>query len=524
MNIPKRLLFSVLFPNPIEAISDISKDIKSIFAGPAIVQEQSTSTLGNFTIYKSACISSDWTEFDYLCFQENPQPDGSCTYVEANGTAHTITADRAQAFMEKTHEHATIMCGMIDRLKEAGLMGDGPVNNDWFTEELNNLLTVLHSESSIPLSLQYPFVREETNSFLALSGIPKADGSWVNINVETGTLCTIDADYAQAFMEKTHEHATIMCGMIDSRKEAGLWECGVDVISTDVYHNISQDLSPAFSPSVANKPTSLFKKTDDLSADVLACLTQPKFIQSFFSDLDITINGSSLRDEILHIQPFDESRYCKLILENHKYSLAELYDTRNEEADKRAASAFKIGIIPAVCFLNPLFPFFLSNQARINSPKGTRLEELIPDPYLLFLEDRHSFLSMTQAGTPMPRLRRLILHPVASSHSMFLRVIPSLITHDCVIPLQAFKCSGNYLLRPISAGIDPNQKNYNSIKMHRKYYHLRADGGYVDTGKRISVTGRDVDCQRFKLFKYSSDTRELEYYYIDYQTEPSHVF
>jgi hypothetical protein len=27
------------------------------------------------------------------------------------------------AFMEKTHEHATIMCQMLDRLKESGVVG-----------------------------------------------------------------------------------------------------------------------------------------------------------------------------------------------------------------------------------------------------------------------------------------------------------------------------------------------------------------------------------------------------------------
>jgi hypothetical protein len=35
---------------------------------------------------------------------------------------HTISAERAKAFMEKTHEHATIMCQMLDRLKEAGAL------------------------------------------------------------------------------------------------------------------------------------------------------------------------------------------------------------------------------------------------------------------------------------------------------------------------------------------------------------------------------------------------------------------
>ena len=64
-----------------------------------------------------------------LALQGKPQPDGSWSYVDTNGTIHTITADRAQAFMEKTHEHATIMCNMIDRLKEACLMIESQENN-----------------------------------------------------------------------------------------------------------------------------------------------------------------------------------------------------------------------------------------------------------------------------------------------------------------------------------------------------------------------------------------------------------
>ena len=59
-----------------------------------------------------------------LALQGQPQPDGSWAYVEANGTVHTISAARAQAFMDKTHEHATIMCQMLDRLKEKGMVGE----------------------------------------------------------------------------------------------------------------------------------------------------------------------------------------------------------------------------------------------------------------------------------------------------------------------------------------------------------------------------------------------------------------
>ncbi len=57
-----------------------------------------------------------------LALQGDPQPDGSWRYVEPSGRIHTMSAERAKMFMEQTHAHATIMCGMLDRLKESGLM------------------------------------------------------------------------------------------------------------------------------------------------------------------------------------------------------------------------------------------------------------------------------------------------------------------------------------------------------------------------------------------------------------------
>lgn len=58
-----------------------------------------------------------------LALQGDPQPDGSWKYVEANGTVHTITADRANNFMKTTSDHATLMCQMLDRLQQAGITG-----------------------------------------------------------------------------------------------------------------------------------------------------------------------------------------------------------------------------------------------------------------------------------------------------------------------------------------------------------------------------------------------------------------
>jgi hypothetical protein len=56
-----------------------------------------------------------------LALQGEPMPNGSWRYVAANGRVHTISAERAKEFMETTHRHATVMVGMLDRLKEAGV-------------------------------------------------------------------------------------------------------------------------------------------------------------------------------------------------------------------------------------------------------------------------------------------------------------------------------------------------------------------------------------------------------------------
>ena len=57
-----------------------------------------------------------------LALQGSPNPDGSWSYTEANGRVHTISAERAKAFMDHTHESATLMCAMLDKLREAGVL------------------------------------------------------------------------------------------------------------------------------------------------------------------------------------------------------------------------------------------------------------------------------------------------------------------------------------------------------------------------------------------------------------------
>jgi hypothetical protein len=59
-----------------------------------------------------------------LALQGNPCPDGSWSYTEPNGRVHTITAERAKAFMHATQESASLMVDMLDKLREAGVLDD----------------------------------------------------------------------------------------------------------------------------------------------------------------------------------------------------------------------------------------------------------------------------------------------------------------------------------------------------------------------------------------------------------------
>ena len=90
--------------------------------------------------------------------------------------------------------------------------------------------------------------------------------------------------------------------------------------------------------------------------------------------------------------------------------------------------------------------------------------------------------------------------------------------------MQLFSFNDTNFYRPIAAGIEASQPNYNAAKLWRNYYHLRGDGASIDTGFKLNVVGAEIDNHKYKLYKFKSESRDLEYLYIDYQTDPSHVF
>lgn len=297
--------------------------------------------------------------------------------------------------------------------------------------------------------------------------------------------------------------------------------------SVSIYTDIQSGELPKLIPSKAEVPVGLQYVPEGIEGLKFCLANSNTAIQSFFNVLPVVgLAGNEvyLNDDSMLVSPFDESLYCQIVKENHKYSLAELYDQRAEEVEKRGQRFKKWGTLGGIFLLSPLLPFIAYNQGKASAPRGSRLEELIPDPQLQFLQDRNSFLAMTQASGVLPRLRRMIFHKVSGTNGTYYRIIPAVITQDSVIPCQVFNFSSTCFLRPVSAGIESDQGNYEARRIHRQYYHPRVGGTSVDTAERILIKGKDIEDQRFKLFQFSSDTRDLSYFYVDYPADPSHVF
>jgi hypothetical protein len=453
-----------------------------------------------------------------------------------------VSSNEAKNFMYSTQEQATVMCDMLDKLKsKLGESDDG----HYPPEDYGILPSLDIYKRNIKDNFSTGFTTN-SNSLLALLGDPLRDGSWCMYDESKTILHTLSSDLVNYFLDATHYASVAVCSMLDKMREAGV--IGIDInqanapsqqaeITVDTSPTIDFRESPTFLPSAASPATRFCEPQEYCLLSIRSSLVDSSAIQSFYEALPLHLSiGSSnyprsvleeslvINDEILHIPPFDESLYCKLVIENHKYSLAELYDDRHAASEAKAKRWMKYGILAGIATLNPLMPFFLSNQGRINADKGTKLEELIPDPHLMFLQDEYSFSRMIHGGVGVPQMRRLIIHPVVDGDHLSYRVLPAALTQNFVIPLQIFSFKNFRFLRPICAGIDPVQPNYNAKRLHKLYYHLRADGRQEDTGERINVCGVDIDLERYKLYKFTSNSKELEYYYIDYPTEPGHVF
>jgi hypothetical protein len=445
----------------------------------------------------------------------NAQPDGA--WVCSKNSLSRISADKAKFFMIQTQECASIMVAMLDKLsKKESPHGCNSIGGSG-ESAARNVTT-----NNLVVGNRW-FNRDE---IIALQGQVQPNGNWLNIYGQRKFLCS--KERAQYFMESTQSNASIMVGMLDKLKELGVLDQLLDEVSDDSLCS-SIDLVPSLAPI----PVGLTRSRNESDVACLyKCLSEGcNSIQSFFNDLQLLTSSSlgqgrafALQDHVLHVQPFDEELYCRIILENHRLTIAELNKAKVEKEEEYAAYGMAAGAILALVTQNPLLPFIGNVYGKNMAPRSEYLSNIIPDPKLFFLRDRRSYSSMVAAGAPGARLRRLIFHPVASCDRIFLRCLPALVTADSIVPAQVFKADKSYFMRPIAAGMSEEGNSYSPNKLFRQYYHSRLDGTSEDTGHRISVVGPDIDNHRYKLYRFSSDSRELSYFYFDYQTEPAHVF
>lgn len=279
---------------------------------------------------------------------------------------------------------------------------------------------------------------------------------------------------------------------------------------------------PQFSPSLAAVPAG-FSSNGSNESDLLYAIANPLVgFQSFFNDLNV-LGMAGINDDMINLPCFDEDVYCKLVIEMHRYTLAQVIDQKDEIARKNANLGTVVGGLLSVFTLNPLAMFFGRNVGHSISDKGKRVDEFLPNPQLLFYQDENSYLSWNRAQVSSSRLRRLIIaRQVKDNGMVYFRLIPAMVTPHQILPMQLFCFNSNlYFYRPFSAGIEPRQTNYDAERIQRLYTHSRL-GESTRTEIELSIFGRVVDPYPYKLDRFVS--QRLDYFYADFETQPGSIF
>jgi hypothetical protein len=280
---------------------------------------------------------------------------------------------------------------------------------------------------------------------------------------------------------------------------------------------------PRFMPSSACEPAG-FQPMETAEADLKFALANCKIsFQSFFNELEV-LTPHGVNEDVVSIASFDEALYCALVREMHRYSLAEIADNQSDLAKKNAGLGAMVGSLIGLISGNIFAPFLGHSYGKSISDRGKRVEEFLPDPNLLFYQDENSYLSWSKAQVVSPRLRRLILERrVKPDGNVFFRLVPAIVTADSVFPIQLFKVdSSTYFYRPLSAGIDRYQANYDAIKVQKRYFHLRGEGAVAETGIVIPVSGQDIEDYDCRIYRFTCSY--LDYFYVDFKIQPGSVF
>jgi hypothetical protein len=290
---------------------------------------------------------------------------------------------------------------------------------------------------------------------------------------------------------------------------------------------VSPGTVPTFKPSLAELPAKM-RCMDSVEDELqFAIWNSPRFFQSFYNDLQ-PLTSKGLDDDVIGGKCFDEELYCRLVKEMHRYTIAEIAADQDNIAKKYAGLGVMVGSVLTIITGNILAPFMGHTYGKSMTDRSRRIEEFLPDPNLLFLQDPNSFLSWSRGQMSPPRLRRLILHrQVDSENRVYFRLLPAIVTADSVYPIQLFKLlPSTYFYRPLAAGIGDEsgrkQKYYDAIRIQKRYFHIRAEGKGDPTDISLRVSGRDIEDYDVKLYRFVGHS--LDYFYADFKIQPGSVF
>ncbi len=290
--------------------------------------------------------------------------------------------------------------------------------------------------------------------------------------------------------------------------------------------------TPQFIPSKAIIPYG-FPSAGDIRQELSFALNNPEVgIRSFFNDLTILENGV-WSESALYVPAFNESLYCKLVIEYHRYSITDLRNTKQELMKNNEKKGLGIGALLGVMAGGIMAPFGAmmgSNLGKIATNLGnndTLIQEYLPDPHLLFLRDEGSFTHIQDAFRSATVKRRVCLRRVQKVDGLiYFDVFPMILMESQATPAQVFKWEGAYFMRPISAGLNDSgidyesKLGYNPVKYRKSYaYHPRFDLKPAAELLVTKIIGETVEKEPVVFSTELREDRSFNHCYFDYSKD-----
>ncbi len=299
----------------------------------------------------------------------------------------------------------------------------------------------------------------------------------------------------------------------------------------DLYKNDNQN-NLMFIPSEAKIPVG-FKSSGDEIKDLEFAINNPSIsFRSFFNDCEFLVDGN-WKEETLFCEAFNEELYCQLIKEYHRFSIAELNSMKAAEMKKAERKGAGIGGLLGLMAGGIMAPITAAMGANVgkmisnNVDERKPLKDFLPEPYLVFLKDQGSYLSLSKTYKGRTTKRRICLKKNSLDDDyVYFDLIPMIVFDDWVTPAQIFKLEESYYLRPISANYDLNNEfnlQYNPIKYRRSYsYNPRRDGDIekiANSNIKTRIIGETIEKTPTIFYAWLRDDESFKHFYFDYSTD-----